>query len=291
LEADLLAAGERLSRVPTKLMAESRKSGREPGKSDPIDALAVARAAWREPDLPAAGLDGPHRQLRLLVDHRDGLVEERTRLQNRIRWALLEIDPELQIRPRGLRCRRIVDEVEKRLSEREGLLVELTLELLDRVRELNHRAVELQRQIATLVERLAPALLTIPGCAALTAAKVIGETAGAGRFSSKAAYARWNGTAPIPVWTGNKTQFRINRGGNRQVNAALYRIAITQARLPGPGQNYLRHCTAAGKTKRAALRLLRRRLSDVVFRALRQDEIDSPTNHVSVRTIICNAPI
>src|SRR5690606_37890846 len=86
LEGDLLRAGEELVRVPTKLMADSRRGDRQPGKSDPIDALAVARAAWREPDLPTARLDGPQRELRLLVDHRDDLVAERTRLQTRLRW-------------------------------------------------------------------------------------------------------------------------------------------------------------------------------------------------------------
>src|SRR4051812_28839535 len=95
LEADLIGAGERSVRVATKLMADTRRRAREPGKSDPIDALAVARAAWREPDLPAAQLDGPQRELRLLVDHRDALIRERTRLQNRIRWHLHELDPAL----------------------------------------------------------------------------------------------------------------------------------------------------------------------------------------------------
>src|SRR6516165_1069226 len=88
LESDLLRAGEQLVRVPTKMMSGARRAAREAGKSDPIDALAVARAAWREPDLPIARLDGPERKLRLLVDHRDDLVRERTRIQSRIRWYL-----------------------------------------------------------------------------------------------------------------------------------------------------------------------------------------------------------
>lgn len=80
LERDLLGAGEKLVRVPTRLMAHARSSARERGKSDPIDGLAIARAAWREPDLPMAELDGPAREVRLLVDHRDDLVRERTRV-------------------------------------------------------------------------------------------------------------------------------------------------------------------------------------------------------------------
>ncbi len=93
LERDLLGAGERLVRVPPKLMAHARDSARTYGKSDPIDALAVARAALRQPDLPAAQLDGPSRELRLLVDHREDLVAERTRVINRLRWHLHELDP------------------------------------------------------------------------------------------------------------------------------------------------------------------------------------------------------
>jgi len=97
LEVDLLRVGEAAVRVPPQLMAGARQSGRERGKSDPIDALAVARAALREPDLPVACLDGESRDLRLLVDHREDLVRERTRVQSRLRWHLHELFPGLEI--------------------------------------------------------------------------------------------------------------------------------------------------------------------------------------------------
>ena len=102
LERALLAAGERVVRVPPKLMAGARSSARTRGKSDPIDALAIARAALREPDLPVACHDGTSRELKLLVDHREDLVTERTRMQNRLRWHLHELDPELDVPARGL---------------------------------------------------------------------------------------------------------------------------------------------------------------------------------------------
>src|SRR5215216_7040233 len=102
LERDLLSAGERIVRVPPKLMAHARDSARTYGKSDPIDALAVARAAQREPDLPVARLDGPDRELRLLVDHRESLVAERTRLICRLRWHLHELDPAWEPKARSL---------------------------------------------------------------------------------------------------------------------------------------------------------------------------------------------
>lgn len=276
LESDLLRAGERIVRVPTKLMSGARRSAREAGKSDPIDALAVARAAWREPDLPMACLDGPERELRLLVDHRDDLVRERTRIQSRIRWHLHELDPTLVVRSRGLRSQRVVDQVTEQLAGLEGTIVEILREQLARVRELNQRALELERQIMLLVIRLAPSLLAIPGCGALTAAKIVGETAGVRRFRSKSAYARWNGTAPQPVWSGNTTRYRLARTGNRQVNSALHRIAITQARTPTLGRQYLERRIAKGNTSKEALRLLRRRLSDVVYRTLLADQTGEP---------------
>jgi transposase len=112
---------------------------------------------------------------------------------------------------------------------------------------------------------LAPSLLALEGCAALTAAKIVGETADVSRFRSRGPYAMNNGTAPIPVWSGNQTRFRLNRGGNRQLNVAMHRIAITQMRLQGRGRAYFEHRLAAN-TKTEAIRLLRRNISDEVYR-------------------------
>jgi transposase len=276
LEADLLRAGQQVVRVPTQMMAGVRRSARQPGKSDAIDALAVARAACREPDLPTAQLDGPSRQVRLLVDHRDDLVAERTRIQSRIRWHLHEIAPDLQIPARGLKLAHVITRVADRLASIDGLIAAIARELLDRLRELNRRINELEREITPLIAALAPALLTIPGCGALTAAKLVGETAGARRFRSRSAYARWNGTAPQPASSGNTTRVRLNRGGNRQVNAALHRIAITQARTWPQGRDYIAKRIRHGNNKAEALRLLRRRLSDVVYRTLLIDEPAAP---------------
>lgn len=258
-------------------MAGARRSSRERGKSDPIDALAVARAAWREPGLPHATLDGASRQLRLLVDHRDDLVAERTRTICRLRWHIHEIAPDLPVPAKGLRRKCVIHAVSDHLTTLEGTVAEIARELLERVAQLNRRADDLERQIKALVVEQAPSLLDIPGCGALTAAKIVGETAGGSRFRSKAAFARWNGTAPVPVWSGNTGRFRLNRGGNRQVNAALHRIAVTQAGRPTLGRAYIERRIAAGDTRTEALRLLRRRLSDVVFRTLLADETRKQT--------------
>jgi transposase len=132
---------------------------------------------------------------------------------------------------------------------------------------------DLARQIGELTETLSPNLMGLFGCGPLTAAKLVAETAGIGRFRSRAAFAAHNGTAPIPVWSGNLVPHRLNRGGNRQLNAALHRIAITQLRCPGLGQAYVAKRQAAGDTKTEAIRALRRRLSDEVYRRLQADEV------------------
>jgi transposase len=271
LSNDLLRAGETVVRVPPKLMAGARRSSREPGKSDPIDALAVARAALRE-DLPVATLDGPEREVRLLVDHREDLVAERTRAQNRLRWHLHELDPGTEPAARGLDRAVVLTALEKKLADAPGTVGRIARELVVRIRALTATINELEREITRLVAGLAPSLLALTGCGPLTAAKLVGETAGIGRFRSRAAFARHNGSAPLPVWSGNTERHRLSRTGNRQLNVALHRIAITQLQREGPGKTYLQHRRSLGDTKPEAIRALRRRISDEVFRRMRHDE-------------------
>lgn len=271
LSNDLLVAGERVIRVPPKLMAGARRSSREPGKSDPIDALAVARAALRE-DLPVATLDGPEREVRLLVDHRDDLVAERTRAQNRLRWHLHELDPGNEPAARSLDRAVVLAALERDLAGAPGTVGRIARELVVRIRALTREINELEREIGRLVADLSPTLLETVGCGSLTAAKLLGEAAGVGRFRSRAAFARHNGSAPLPVWSGNTVRHRLSRTGNRQLNLALHRIAITQLRLGGPGKEYVDHRRAMGDTKTEAIRALRRRISDEVFRRMRHDE-------------------
>lgn len=271
LERDLLSAGEAVVQVSPKLMGGARRSGRELGKSDPIDALAVARAALRESRLPVAQLEGASREVKLLVDHREDLVGERTRIQNRLRWHLHELEPGYEVTPRGLDRQVVIAQVAAWLKDRKGIVAEIARELTARLGELTQRINALQRRIAQLVGPLAPALLALPGCGPLSAAKLVAETADVNRFHSAAAFAMHNGTAPIPVWSGNPVRHRLNRGGNRQLNVALHRIAITQIRLGGAAADYVAHRKAIGNSKTEAIRALRRRISDEVYRRLRID--------------------
>lgn len=271
LSSDLLGAGQSVVWVPTRLMAGARRSGREPGKSDPIDALAVARAALRE-DLPVAALDGSEREVRLLVDHRDDLVAERTRMQNRLRWHLHELDPGNEPVARSLDRMVVLEALAERLADLPGTVARIARELVVRIRELTRAIDALEREIAGLAATLSPTLLELVGCGTLSAAKLVGETARVGRFRSAAAFARHNGTAPLPVWSGNVERHRLSRTGNRQLNVAIHRIAITQIRLGGAGRVYFEKRRAAGDTKTEALRALRRRISDEVFRRMGHDE-------------------
>jgi transposase len=290
LERDLLGAGHRVVRVSTRLMAGARRAGREPGKSDPIDAEAVAMAALRHDDLPVAELDGPAREVRLLVDHRRDLVAERTRVQSRLRWHLHELDPTLNVPSRGLRRFCVLDALVETLAGQPGVVARLAREQVERCRELTVQVNQLERELRELVRRLAPRLLALPGCGVLGAATLFAETAGASRFRSKDAYARFTGTAPIPVWSGNTAgKVRLNRGGNRTANCALHMIAVTQARGVGPGRDYIDKLLARGKTRTEAIRLLRRRLSDAVFAALRADERARTTTAQNCPTIVTEA--
>lgn len=274
LERDLLTAGEHVLQVSPKLMGISRRSGREPGKSDPIDAAAVARVALREPNLPVAQLEGKSRELKLLVDHREDLVGERTRIQNRLLWHLHELEPGWQIPSSGLSRQLVLDEVAERLEQRQGVVAEIAREQVERLRELTRSVKRLQRRIEVLAAALGPSMLTLPGCAGLTTAKLVAETADVRRFHSSGAFAMYNGTAPIPVWSGNQQRHRLNRGGNRQLNAALHRIAITQLRLGAEARTYVARRMSLGDSKTEAIRALRRQLSDEVYRRLRLDALE-----------------
>jgi transposase len=269
LERALLTAGARVLRVPPKLMAGARQSARTRGKSDPIDALAIARAAQREPDLPVAEHTHASRELKLLVDHREDLVAQRTQAQNRLRWHLHELDPTVDPAKRSLDRASTLDRVQAALNELPaGTVRRIAFELVADIRALTVRINALERELGELVRAQAPQLLDLPGCGVLTAAKILGETANPSRFRSEACFAMHAGVAPIPASSGRTNRHRLARGGNRQLNCALHRIAVTQIRLDGLGRAYYQRRTTSGDTSMEALRALKRRLARVVFTLL-----------------------
>ena len=283
LERFLLARGERVVRVAPKLMAGCRRRSRQPGKSDPIDALAVARAALQEgiDTLPTARLEGPAREIKLLADHREDLVAERTRIQNRLRWLLHDRWPELEL-PTGCLDRTArLDRLAGRLARSpQDADVRVMRQQVRRLKQLARQANTLQRELLALVRAQQPLLLDVPGVGPLTAAKLIAEIAGIERFANAAKLARLAGIAPIPASSGNTTKVRLDRGGNRQLNAAVYHIAVTQMRIHQPAKDYLARRLSEGKTKREAIRCLKRHLVRRIYNTMTTTNANTPaTTH------------
>jgi transposase len=266
LEQALIAAGERVVRVAPHRMGASRRGEREPGKSDQIDALAIARAVVKDgvERFPAAHLDERAMEIRLLSDHRKDLVAERTRVQNRLRWHLLELSPELErsLGRGSLEKPRQLDRIDRRLRRLPACArVRVAREQVSHLRLLSRQADALHRELFVLIKAHRPQLLAEIGCGALTAALLIGRTAGAERFASDASFARQAGTAPIPCSSGQRDRHRLDRGGDRQLNHALHIIAITRAQRDPATKAYLARKEAEGKTKKGALRCLKRHLA------------------------------
>lgn len=271
LERFLLGAGELVLRVGTRMTASARKTARTVGKSDAIDALAVARAALREPSLPVASNDPELRELKLLVNHREDLVAERTAIVSRLRWHLHDLDAGLEPFARTLNREGTRRGVSQRLGRYgSGVQVRICRELLVRIGELTRAEEALRAEIAVLVRPLAPGLLAVSGIGDLIAARLVVEIGGAERFRSEAALARHAGCAPIEVSSGRVRRHRLSRLGNRKLNAALHQVVLTQARVHPPARAYLEKKRTEGKSNKEAFRCLKRHLVRVVFRALQE---------------------
>jgi len=216
-------------------------------------------------------------EIRLLCDHRDVLVNERTRLINRLRINLVVLDPELEasIPARKLDYPGQLQRIARRLRAMpQTARVRIAREQVKRIGALTREAEALKRELRDLIRVHRPELLAETGCGPLTAAILIGQTAGAERFASDAHFARTAGVAPIPVSSGRHDRHRLDRGGNRQLNRALHIIAITRGRLDPATKAYLQRKEAEGKTRIEAMRCLKRYLARHYHRLLMQP---SPT--------------
>ena len=272
LQRFLIERGERVLRIPTHLTAKARRSARQRGKSDPIDALNVARAALQEglQSFPAAHLDGAELDLRLLVDHRERLVRHRVELNNTLLWHLHDLCPELRLPGGALFSKKWSTRIARRLARapQQTMRVRIARDELRRLRELTLAINQLEREITELVAQIAPQLLAEPGFGPLIAAKLVGEIAGAQRFATAAKLARAAGVAPIPASSGNTQRQRLDQGGNRQINAALHRVIVTRARCHPETRDYIARRRSEGKTTREAIRCLKRYLARRVWRLL-----------------------
>jgi transposase len=264
LEAALLAAGESLVRVPPKLMAPQRRAGRARGKSDPIDALAVARAALREPrlDHPRPG-EQRLRELKLLVDHRDDLIDERRRAQQRLRWHLHELELEPAV-PLGALDRGVwLDRLGRRLAGLEqSAQVRIARELVGRCRGLTRTILALDRELQTAAAQTAPALLALPGCGAVSAAKLLGEIGPIERFEtdrSLPATPAWHHSKPAPASidaTGSTAVATANStapctGSRSRRRASTHPLALTSSASRARERADAKHSAASNDCSRA----------------------------------------
>jgi transposase len=262
----LVSAGRDVREVPPQLSHRERLRTRRAGKSDPGDALAIARVTAREADLPPVRTADATHDIGLLVEARDDLVAEATRIRNRVHADLVVLVPGY-----GASAANLVSEGNRRTAGRllrsvHGVQAELALTRLRRLGRLVAEAKALELRLAGLVGD--HPLRSLPGAGVLVTAKLIGEAGDLARFRSADAFAMLAGVAPIPASSGQTQRMRLNRGGNRQLNRALHTIALAQAWHHLPAKEYIARKRAEGKTWREALRALKRHLARVVFKLL-----------------------
>jgi transposase len=272
LAVRLAGSGESVVDVPPKLSARVRVlSTGNARKNDGVDALATAMAASRNERLAAVDAEAASETMRLLSERREDLVAERTRSLNRLHALLRDLLPGgvagklsadraarilRAIRPKGASAR-----LRRRLAS----------EVLRDVRTLDRKIAELNGRIEAEVEASGTTLTQIFGVGPILAARIIGTVGDVGRFPTRAHFASYSGTAPLEASSGDVVRHRLSLAGNRKLNYALHVVATCQARSDARGGTYYRKKIAEGKSRKEALRCLKRRVSDAVFRSLLAD--------------------
>ena len=272
LTARLRTDGLDVVDVPAKLAARVRMLSTGHGrKNDDADALSVGIAARSARTLTSVTVEGTVTALRAIVEHRDDLVKTRTQTVNRLHVVLTNLIPagaqrELTANKAAelLRGTRPRDAAGKTLR---GLAVDLVTE----IRHLDRRIAKAATDIETAVTASGTTLVELSGIGTLTAGTILGRVGSISRFRSAAAFATYTGTAPIDVSSGDVVRHRLSRAGDRQLNRCLHVMALTQIRLDTPGRTYYLRKRTDGKGHKEAMRCLKRRLSDVVYRQLRSD--------------------
>jgi transposase len=269
----VLAGGIQVVEVPPSLTSRERSAKPGQGKTDPIDAVAIARITAREPGLPPVRLAvGQSADLRALADYRTQLVAERTALASRTHAELHGLRPGYQATVPRLTGPTFITAAKDLLAGDDSVRAGLTRRRLVRLAELTVEIKEVTALIADAIEGVGTGLTGIYGVGPTGAATILGEVADIRRYRSRHAFAAANGTAPLPANSGRTTsRHRLNRSGNRTLNRVLYTTAITQIRADTEGRAYYLRKRAEGKTAREALRCLKRRLSDVVYKTLHED--------------------
>jgi transposase len=271
----LVAGHEEVYDVNPRLTAHGRRRARTMSKNDRLDAQAVALVVWREAaTLPAVHADDESAVLDLLVTQRDAALGEATRLRNQINQILLQLDPEygehlpnLQTQA-GLRALEAYDTPNAAPLQRERAAA--VRRLTERLRLALRQVDELTAQIQALAQERYSPLTQICGVSYLTAGALAGILGPGLRFTSEAQLAAYAGVAPLEASSAEHVRHRLNRSGNRRLNAIIYRIALTQMHCSEAAKTYLAKRQTAGKTKREALRALKRYIVRAVWRCWKE---------------------
>jgi transposase len=268
----LVADGETVIDVPAKLSARARLFATGQGrKTDPVDAHSVAVAALRTEGLRQVAIDDASVALRLLVDRRDHLGRTRTDVISRLHHLLLELvpggakkflsAPQARTLLNTVRPRDIVGRTRRQLAS----------ELITELASIDKKIKAANTQLTELVNATGSDLLGLTGIGPSGAARLIGDIGDIHRFATRGHFASWNGTAPIDASSGDQQRHRLSRAGNRRINRVLHIMAVVQLRHDTEGRAYYRRKTAAGKTSMEAMRALKRRLSDLVYKQMTED--------------------
>jgi transposase len=268
----LLADGERVVDVPAKLSARARlfDTGHN-RKTDAHDAHAVAVVAVRTPKLRVLSYDVELEALRMLVDRRYELSRTRIQTVNRLQRLLSELTPGKAKRDiTALQAKAILTSVRPRDvagKTRRRLAVEQLAELAAVDRKIKALTTELK----AMVLASGSTLMDLPGVGPVVAARTLADVGDVTRFQDRNRFASWTGTAPIEASSGEIVRHRLSRAGNRRMNHVIHIAAASQIRLDTPGRAYYRRKLAAGKTRAEAMRCLKRRISDAIYRRLLAD--------------------
>ena len=270
----LLADGEHVLDVPAKLSARARlfDTGHN-RKTDAHDAHAVAVVAVRTRGLRVLSYDEHHEALRMLVDRRQELTRRRIQTVNRLQRLLSELTPgkakkdltALQAKGilAGVRPRDLAGKSRRRLA------VEQLTELV----AVDKKIKALTKELKVMVIATESTLMDLPGVGPVVAARVLADVADVARFADRNRFASWTGTAPIEASSGEIVRHRLSRAGNRRMNHMIHIAAATRIRLDTPGRTYYRRKLTEGKTRMEAMRCLKRRISDAIYRQLLADAI------------------
>jgi len=272
LAQQLVASGETVVDVPAALSARARllDAGRK-DKTDSHDARSAAIVALRHRNLRTVTLEDQRQILRLLARRHHQLAVARTRAICRLHAVLAEmIEGGLS---KNLSAKRASVELRK-LRPRDAIGIErkcIAIEFLDEVRRVDLALVELHERIDHAIKAADTSVTDVYGVGPIVACYLIGYSGDMRRFPTAGHFARYNATAPIEASSGPRVRHRLNPNGNRQLNHAIHLAAVTQIAHDTPGRAYYRTKQAAGKSRKEAMRCLKRRISDAVYRRLRAD--------------------